>query len=53
MLHRYREAYTRHFGLWREQCQRFGLPLVRVPAEEDFIAALRGEGLLAGAVEVS
>ena len=53
VLHRYREAYTRHFGLWREQCQRFGLPLVRVSAEEDFIAALRGEGLLAGAVEVS
>jgi uncharacterized protein (DUF58 family) len=48
---RYREAYARHFGLWREACRRRGVLLARVPCEGELVTVLGGEALAAGAVE--
>lgn len=50
-LERYRKAYERHFTLWREPCAKLGIPLARVAAEADFLAAMRTEGVASGAVE--
>ncbi len=50
-LERYKQAYTRHFGLWREPCLKAGIAFARVPAEGDFLSALRSEGLQAGVAE--
>lgn len=52
-LERYREAYRRHFDLWREPCQRRGIAFARIGAEGDFIAALRAEAATVGAVELT
>lgn len=52
-LERYRLAYRRHFELWREPCLRRGIAFARVGAEGDFIAALRAEAVMAGAVELA
>jgi uncharacterized protein (DUF58 family) len=51
LLERFRAAYTRHLGLWREACRRRGAVLARVPAEIDPAHALAGEALREGAVE--
>ena len=48
---RYREAYARHFALWREACRRRGVLFARVPSEGELALALGGEALGAGAVE--
>ena len=48
---RYREAYARHFALWREACRRRGVLLARVPCEGELTTVLGGEALGAGAVE--
>jgi uncharacterized protein (DUF58 family) len=53
LLARYREAYARHFSLWREQARKHAVLLARVPAEPDFRTALQAEALLAGAVELA
>jgi uncharacterized protein (DUF58 family) len=47
----YGEAYTRHFTLWREHARKLGVAFARIPAEPDFLAALRQEALPQGAVE--
>ena len=52
VLARYLQAYTTHFTLWREQCFRRGLYFSRVASEPDFLQALRGEAVTAGAVEL-
>lgn len=51
LLARYNEAYARHFHLWREHARQFGVAFARVPAEPDFLEALRLEALPHGAVE--
>lgn len=48
---RYRDAYARHFALWREACRRRGVLLARVPCEGELATVLGGEALGAGAVE--
>jgi uncharacterized protein (DUF58 family) len=48
---RYREAYARHFALWREACRRRGVLFARVPVEPALAVALGGEARAAGAVE--
>jgi len=51
LLRRYRDAYARHFELWKIAALRHGLVMARVPAELDFPAALQLEALRTGAVE--
>jgi uncharacterized protein (DUF58 family) len=51
LLKRYRDAYGRHFELWKTAAQRHGLVMARVPAEPEFPAALQQEALRIGAVE--
>lgn len=53
LLSRYRQAYQRHFAVWREACCRRGVVSARVAAEGDFLAALRAEAVPAGAVELA
>lgn len=52
LLTRYNEAYTRHFGLWREQCRKYGVTMARVPAEGLFDEAVRFEALVTGALDL-
>ncbi len=51
LLKRYREAYNRHFELWKAGAQRHGLVMARIPCEPEFPAALQLEALRNGAVE--
>lgn len=51
LLRRYREAYARHFELWKAAAQKYSIALARVPGEPDFCAALQWEALRNGAVE--
>jgi uncharacterized protein (DUF58 family) len=51
LLRRYREAYARHFELWKAAAQKHGIALARVPSEPDLSAALQLEALRNGAVE--
>ncbi|MFM9058690.1 MAG: DUF58 domain-containing protein [Planctomycetaceae bacterium] len=51
-LARYREAYRRHFALWREECLRRGVAFARVADAGDLLAALRGEAVATGAIEI-
>jgi uncharacterized protein (DUF58 family) len=51
LLKRYRDAYRRHFELWKTAAQRHGLVMARVPCEPEFPAALQLEALRNGAVE--
>jgi uncharacterized protein (DUF58 family) len=53
LLDRYRQAYARHFALWRERARKHSVLLARVPAEPDFRDALQAEALPAGAVELA
>ncbi|MEO6567439.1 MAG: DUF58 domain-containing protein [Opitutaceae bacterium] len=48
---RYRDAYARHFSLWREACRKRGVLMARIPAETSLALALGGESFSAGAVE--
>jgi hypothetical protein len=48
---RYREAYARHFSLWREACRKRGVVLARLPCETPLALALGGEAFAAGAIE--
>ncbi len=48
---RYRDAYARHFALWREACRRRGVLFARVPCEGELTTTLGGEAFGAGAVE--
>jgi uncharacterized protein (DUF58 family) len=50
---RYRDAYARHFALWREAARRRDVLLVRVPCEGALADALGGEPRANGAVEVT
>jgi uncharacterized protein (DUF58 family) len=52
LLRRYEQAYRRHFELWKVCARKHGIALARVSAEAEFEAALRTEGVPAGAVEV-
>ena len=53
LLRRYHAAYTRHFELWKNAAAKHGVALARVPAEQDFILALRAEGIPSGATEAA
>jgi Uncharacterized conserved protein (some members contain a von Willebrand factor type A (vWA) domain) len=48
---RYRDAYTRHFRLWREHARRHGVALARIAAELDLGEVLAAEAVSEGAVE--
>jgi uncharacterized protein (DUF58 family) len=50
---RYREAYARHFTLWREACRRYGVLFARVPCRGELRDALAHEARLSGAVEAT
>lgn len=49
---RYVQSYRHHFDAWREACARRSVAMARVPAEGDFLDALRSEAVAAGAVEL-
>jgi uncharacterized protein (DUF58 family) len=51
-LARYRDAYRRHFAMWREECLRRGVAYARVGDAGDLLAALRGEAVTAGAIDI-
>ena len=48
---RYREAYGRHFEIWRAQARRHGVAFARVPCEGTLLEALQKDALAEGAVE--
>ncbi len=51
LLSDYRQAYVRHFQIWREHARQLGVAFARVPAEAAFLEALQLEALPNGAVE--
>ena len=51
IMARYRAAWQRHVGAWRESAARRGIGMAMVAAEGPFLDALRGEALPAGVVE--
>lgn len=51
LLARYQEAYRQHFAALRDAGRRLGIPVARVAAEGDLLAALRTEALPAGVFE--
>ena len=51
VLRRYRAAYEAHFRLWKEQAQRFHIPLARIPASGSLEAALTTGALPVEALE--
>jgi hypothetical protein len=53
MLDRYRQAYRRHFAAWREETFRRGLGFACVGDAGDLLAALRGEAVPAGVIEMA
>ena len=53
LLKRYQTAYQRHFESWKKLCQKYGLPLARIPCEPAFETALQFEALSSGAIQVS
>lgn len=52
LLARYRQAYQRHFSGWRDATARRGVAFARVSDAGDFLEALRGEALAAGAIDM-
>lgn len=52
LLSRYRQAYQRHFAGWREGSARRGVGFARIGDTGDFLEALRGEAVPAGAVQM-
>jgi uncharacterized protein (DUF58 family) len=53
MLDRYRQAYRRHFAAWRQESARRGLGFACVGDMGDLLAALRGEAVPAGVIEMA
>lgn len=53
LLDRYRQAYGRHFALWRDHARRLGIALARVACGPPFAEALNEEALPHGAVEIA
>jgi uncharacterized protein (DUF58 family) len=53
LLKRYQVAYQRHFESWKKTCQKYGLPLARIPCEPAFETALQFEAISSGALQVS
>jgi uncharacterized protein (DUF58 family) len=53
ILQTYLRAYARHFDLWKNASAKHGIALARVNAEDDFISALRAEGVVSNAVEAA
>ena len=51
LLDRYQAAYRRHFRLWEETGRRFGVRLMRLPAEQTLEYAFAATGHISGAVE--
>lgn len=51
LLDRYQAAYRRHFRLWEETGRRFGIRLMRLPAERTLEYAFAANGQISGAVE--
>lgn len=52
LLERYRQAYRRHFAVWREECARRGVGFARVADVGDFLSAVRGEAVPAGVIDM-
>lgn len=52
LLDRYRQAYRRHFAIWREECARRGVGFARVADAGDFLTAVRGEAVPAGVIDM-
>jgi uncharacterized protein (DUF58 family) len=52
LLERYRQAYRRHFAIWREECMRRGVGLARVADAGGFLEALRGDAVPAGVIDM-
>jgi uncharacterized protein (DUF58 family) len=50
---RYAAADERHFAQWREAAHKRGVGMARIFAEGDVLAALRGEALAQGVVEIT
>lgn len=53
LLKRYLQAYARHFELWKHAAAKHGVALARVPSDQDFIQAMRAEGISSNAVEAA
>ncbi|MCX6857819.1 MAG: DUF58 domain-containing protein [Verrucomicrobia bacterium] len=53
ILQSYLRAYARHFDLWKNAAAKHGVALARVSAEDEFISALRAEGVGSNAVEAA
>jgi len=51
LLTRYREAYRRHFELWRTYTAKHGLALGRIPSSPNLEKALQLEAVPQGAIE--
>ncbi|HUF61966.1 MAG TPA: DUF58 domain-containing protein [Verrucomicrobiales bacterium] len=51
LLRKYRQAYARHFDMWKEFALKHGIPLARVAAQGGFREALEAEAARIGAVE--
>lgn len=51
-LRNYGANYRNHFGLWRGEARRHGVPMACLAAEIDFLEAMTREALPAGAVEM-
>jgi len=53
LLLRYTRAYARHFDLWKNAAAKHGVALARVSADDDFLRAIRTEGVGSNAVEAA
>lgn len=51
VLRRYKDAYARHFAVWKESARRHQTSLARVSADHDLTAALLAEAVKTGALE--
>jgi uncharacterized protein (DUF58 family) len=51
LLRKYRQAYSRHFQMWKEVAVKHGVLLARVAAEGRFRQAIEAEAAVLGAVE--
>lgn len=51
LMRRYRQAYDRHFAVWRDWARRYDARLARVPAADGLAEALRYEAIPNGVVE--
>ncbi|MBK1883629.1 DUF58 domain-containing protein [Luteolibacter pohnpeiensis] len=51
ILKRYRESYSNHFAIWKQQSNRHQTPFARIPCELDLITALYQAALPINALE--